>query len=178
MANILVVGAGPTGLTMAATLVASRAFAWSVALSLVAVGGVAATTDWLPYLLCHNGLLAPLWAALVIALASGAGPATRMLGSRPMVRLGEASYALYLFHSPLLGYQQLLRGFLRLRAPQLTAPAWLQGSAFLVVAIALSVLVFRRVEEPARRAIRGWRAAAGVRRKEHLVPRQREIARA
>jgi peptidoglycan/LPS O-acetylase OafA/YrhL len=115
---------------------------------------------------------------LVLGLAGGTGPATRLLGARPMVRLGEASYALYLFHSPLLGYQQLLRGFLRLRAPELTAPAWLQVSAFLVTAIALSLLVFRHVEEPARRAIRRWSAGAGVRRPEHLVAHSGEVVRA
>jgi peptidoglycan/LPS O-acetylase OafA/YrhL len=177
----LAVGAGAGLLFLrrrAATCVSTRAFAWSVTAALIAVAVIAAKTSWLPYLLCHNGLLAPVWAALVLALASGRGPAVRMLGSRPMVRLGEASYALYLFHSPLLGYHQLLRGFLRLRAPGLTTPAWLQASAFLVTAIALSLLVFRRVEEPARRAIRRWRADAGVRRPEHLLPHQGDVVRA
>ena len=106
------------------------------------------------YALCHGGLLAPLWGLVIVRLADGVGPVARLLGSHPMVRLGEASYALYLVHSPLLGYQRLLRRFLALRFPELGMAPALQLLLFLAVALGLSVLLFRRVEEPARRAIR------------------------
>jgi peptidoglycan/LPS O-acetylase OafA/YrhL len=122
----------------------------------VLVAAVAATTDWLPYALCHNGLFAPLWASLVLGLARSHGRVARLLGSRPIARLGEASFALYLLHSPLIGYHELVRGLLRIRQPGLSAPAWLQAAVFLVVAIWASLLVFRRVEQPARRLVRDW----------------------
>jgi peptidoglycan/LPS O-acetylase OafA/YrhL len=138
----------------------------STALERTAWGGiamlavVAASTDWLPYPLCHNGLLAPLWASLVLGLATSRGRVARLLGSRPMVRLGEASFALYLLHWPLIGYHELARGFLRIRQPGLSSPAWLQAALLLVVAVLASLFVFHRVEQPARRIIRNW--ASGV----------------
>src|SRR6185295_6793308 len=48
----------------------------------------------------HNGLLAPAWALVVFGLAHGGVPA-RWLGARPLVRLGEASYGLYILHAPI-----------------------------------------------------------------------------
>ena len=117
---------------------------------------VAATTDWLPYALCHNGLLAPLWVALVLGLATSRGRLARVLGSTPVQRLGEASFALYLLHSPLIGYHELARGFLRMRQPGLASPAWVQAALLVVTGVIVSLLVFERVEQPARRAIRDW----------------------
>ena len=139
-----------------ASIISSRAFAWCVPIGVTAAMIVLVATDWLPYALCHNGLLAPVWAAVILRLAMGKGAVSRLLASRPAVRLGEASYALYLLHSPLLGYLQLTRGYFRLRQPGLTVPYWMQVAAFLVVAIGLSLFLFRRVEEPARRRMRAW----------------------
>ncbi|MGH7285174.1 MAG: acyltransferase family protein [Polyangiaceae bacterium] len=53
------------------------------------------------YLFLHSGLLAPIFAVLVAALAEGGGGALRGLALRPIVLLGHASYATYMIHVPL-----------------------------------------------------------------------------
>lgn len=150
------VAAGLSFLRRSSSLPAPLPFGWVAAAGIVLLGLVAATTGWLPYALCHNGLLAPLWASLILGLAANQGLAARVLGSRPLVRLGEASFALYLLHTPLLGYHELARGLLRIRHPGLSSPAWVQAGAILVVAVAVSLYVFRHGEQPGRRIVRDW----------------------
>jgi len=105
----------------------------------------------LPYPLLHNGLLAPLFAALIVGLARGGGPVHALLGTRPLVLLGEASYALYILH--LHGHpwtQRLLRLVDKDAARDPAAAFW-----FYAVAItAASVAVFLWIETPARRWLR------------------------
>ena len=55
----------------------------------------------LPGPLVRDGALAPWFALTVLRLARGGGWAARALGSRSMVSLGEASYALYILQEPL-----------------------------------------------------------------------------
>lgn len=143
-----------------ASFLESPAFGWMAGLGVAISLILLTTTEWLPYVLLHDGLLAPLWAAVILTLAVGQGGAVRLLGSPPLVRLGEASYALYLVHFPLLGYVVLVRGFLRIRHPELTAPSWLMILTYIVGVIAFSVYLFHRVEEPARHWIRERTSAA------------------
>ena len=49
-----------------------------------------------------SGLLAPLFALLLIALALGSGLFARLLALRPFQVLGEASYAIYILQEPVL----------------------------------------------------------------------------
>ena len=126
---------------------------------LMGLGGLVLSAAWLgttdgPYLLLHDGLLAPLWAVAIITLATGRGFVARVLGCPPMVHLGEASYAVYLVHAPLLGYLALIRGFLRIRHAGVVVPASLAILAYLGGTIVLSLFLFHLVEEPARRWIR------------------------
>lgn len=94
------------------------------------------------------------WIALVCAGARGRGRLGAALGSRPVVRLGEASYALYLLHWPLwfwitraLGVPQAL--------PASRDPAAVPLSlAYVVLCVAFSLFAYRFVETPARHAIR------------------------
>jgi peptidoglycan/LPS O-acetylase OafA/YrhL len=107
-------------------------------------------SPWIPYPLLHNGLLAPVFAALVYALARGAGPLSGVLSTAVLVRLGAASFALYILHVPLLIW--LTRGF---RVAGITPPAqpW-HFALFATLSIGVSLLVFAGVEEPGRRILR------------------------
>lgn len=130
------------------------ATAWLVALAslvVVALGLV-------PYALWHNAFLAPLFALVVVALASGPTTVGRALSCRALVKLGEASYALYILHVPLL-YWIAGVGERRTGEKVLERPAVALVS--LVVIVALSRLVFVAVEAPLRRWLRraGERAA-------------------
>ncbi|HLM66123.1 MAG TPA: acyltransferase family protein, partial [Longimicrobium sp.] len=105
---------------------------------------------WIPYPLLHNGLLAPVFAALVYALARGAGPVSRLLSTRVLVRLGAASFALYILHVPLLVW--LSRAY---RVAETAPPPQPWGFAiFAALSIGVSLLVFALVEEPGRRLLR------------------------
>jgi peptidoglycan/LPS O-acetylase OafA/YrhL len=101
-----------------------------------------ARPDWLPAAVDLNTALRPLNAAILIGLALGGGAAARALGSRLAVYLGKASYAMYILHVPMLWW------YLR----------WTRdasASVFLAAVIAVSALVYRYVEEPANRWLRG-----------------------
>jgi peptidoglycan/LPS O-acetylase OafA/YrhL len=114
----------------------------------LALGATAAALAWggAPFVLVHNGLLVPLWAAAILGLAVG-GPLSRALGSRPAQALGDASFALYVLQEPLWLWARRLVGAQGPASAAFVA-AWSVG------AIAASVAVARLVERPARRALR------------------------
>lgn len=84
----------------------------------------------------------PFFATLILGLALLEKPVLGLLNQRWLVRLGEASYALFLIHVP-LAYLALLSGFD-------TGNGWIP----LVLTLAASVAVFNLFEEPMRRRIR------------------------
>lgn len=109
---------------------------------------------------------APLFALLVLLLAYGDGPVARALATPTMVRLGEASYPLYLLHLPLWEY---LRALVGEPVPTPGDPAALaRWVGFLALYWAIitgaSLAVVRWYETPARRAIRAWVSARRARR--------------
>lgn len=121
--------------------------------------------DRIPYLLFNGGLLAPLFAALIYALAAGPGLIAELLSTEVAQLLGGASYALYLIHLPLSNY--LTRVWVAVAgAPPSGAVAL---AVFVVAAIGLSVFVYRIVEVPARGRLRQgeW----------HIVARLRALAK-
>lgn len=128
------------------------------------VAAVLLLSPRIPYLLLHNGLLAPAFAALVYALARGAGPLSRALSAPVLTRLGGASFALYILHVPLGTW--VTRGYaaLGVRPP---AQPW-GFAVYAALAIAVSLLVFHGLEEPARRALR--RRLAAPRTREEPIP--------
>ena len=98
----------------------------------------------LPHPLLANGLLAPLFALLIVGLAKGDNLLSRVLSTRAMVVLGEASYSLYILQIPVA---------LALNIP----PPYKSGRLlmiYLVALLACSLLTWRFVETPLRRAIR------------------------
>src|SRR5262249_51531485 len=88
-------------------------------------------------------------AVLIYCLASApASFATRWLSSKPMLLLGEASYAFYLCHYGMLS---------RLSLGKLPADAWLASNGLMVLfIIALSVGLHIPIERPARELLRTW----------------------
>jgi peptidoglycan/LPS O-acetylase OafA/YrhL len=119
----------------------------------VAAGLAVATTltmsPSIPYPILHNGLLVPVFALLIVTLATERGPLAALLSTRPMVALGEASYSLYILHVPLMilwrkGLGHVAHGRL-IGAPASTA-------AFLVTAVVASLLCHRYIERPLQKA--------------------------
>lgn len=101
---------------------------------------------WFIYV--HNTLLAPLFAVLIWGLLMG-GAVADILGSRLLVRLGCASYAVYILQEPLLLLAHLVSGW----------DGFVDQPAFAVLFIfALTVVglaVHRFVEAPVMRFLRG-----------------------
>jgi len=108
-------------------------------------------------------LVLVLFPAFVVALAYGDGAVHRFLGSPPMVLGGGVSFALYLVHVPLI---KLFRDA-HAHTDLIPLPYDQRAYGELVVAVlslVLAYLLFRYVEEPARRTLRGL-ALGDVRRR-------------
>jgi peptidoglycan/LPS O-acetylase OafA/YrhL len=85
------------------------------------------------------------FAALLLGLALDRGPVARALGSKPLRALGDASYATYLIHYPLLTLYKL--GFVD-RSVQLN---WLDVAGFLALVLVASLAIYRWFEKPVQR---------------------------
>jgi len=107
-------------------------------LFLAGIGAVwlLAATPWkLPWPLMFTGGLVLPFCLVIHALSSRLGFFVRVLGSKPMILLGESSYALYILHVPIFWY------FSRyLPNPRYVA----------LLAVVLSVVVFLFFERPMR----------------------------
>jgi peptidoglycan/LPS O-acetylase OafA/YrhL len=120
------------------------------AVLLVALYAVLERHAAIPYALMHNGLLTPLYALLILCLASQAGPIVKVLSTAPLQRLGEASFALYLLHMPVFSY---FRSTLKFLGTSVDVAPW-TVVIYLVAVQLLALGVLHFVEEPSRRAIR------------------------
>ncbi|MEO7110221.1 MAG: acyltransferase [Polyangiaceae bacterium] len=97
------------------------------------------------YVFLHSGLFAPVFAALIVSLASGKSSIEWLLSLRPIVILGEASYVTYMIHVPLyLALDHLL-------VHRLGADA--RCVLYLVVLALLSVVIHYAYEKPLRNFI-------------------------
>jgi peptidoglycan/LPS O-acetylase OafA/YrhL len=103
----------------------------------------------IPYPILHTSLLAPAFAAIVYGLALQPRWVA-ILNMRPMVLLGDASYSLYLLHSMILAiyFFDPKGGGIRHKSPAGILIA-------IVIVCTVSMLVYRFIEEPARRKLRG-----------------------
>lgn len=115
--------------------------AGALLLTLVLVG-----SGTIPPLVLHNGLLAPLFALLIVWLAAGAGPLASALSSRALGLLGESSYGLYLLHVPLMMWAMALT---RTRELSTSVALFAVG-----LAVPVSVVAHLALERPARRWLR------------------------
>ncbi len=106
----------------------------------------------LPWWAWSNGVLAPLF-GMVIFGAVRASYALRMLAIKPLVLLGEASYALYIVHMPFLFWW----GWTISRFVRAKAEDPVMFPLFFLSVVALSLLVFVFIERPMRRLLLGHR---------------------
>jgi peptidoglycan/LPS O-acetylase OafA/YrhL len=119
------------------------------------LGAVLVLSPSIPYPLLHNGLLAPLYGLLIVSLASRRGPIARLLGAPLLEALGEASYALYLIHVPLLIlWAKSIDGVLAHLLPSSPAGHGASQMLFLASTIGVSVLTHKYVEIPLREMVR------------------------
>ncbi len=114
--------------------------------------GVLLLGPQVPYAIMHDGLLMPLFGCIVLGLA-GENLLATVLGVRPLVFVGEASYCLYLLHFNLwkLLHHSHLLDWLRLGR----FDPWI--SYMTLIALALAAL--HLVEKPAQRQLRKWMGA-------------------
>ncbi len=123
------------------------------ALPLVVLGllGVAATTmasRFVPYLVVHTAMSGPAFAALVYGIALQPSWAD-WLKNRALVLFGDSSYSFYLLHS------MFVWPFFHDFKTQALRNQGIGGVLiWLVLMLAISCLVYRGIEEPARRKLR------------------------
>jgi peptidoglycan/LPS O-acetylase OafA/YrhL len=103
----------------------------------------------LPYAIMHDGLLMPLFGCIILGL-SGENALARALGIRPLVFVGEASYALYLLHFNFWNLIHDTHVLNRLGVAQFDP--WISY----VILIAMALLALYLVEKPAQRQLRKW----------------------
>lgn len=124
-------------------------FALFAAAALLAAATIGARA-FLPWWASSNAVLAPLFGVMIFcgarsALGRGQGWIAAIL-----VFLGEASYAVYILHSPLLAWWAWIEKKL-----DIVLPLSLAFVPYLCLLLALSGMVFLYVEKPMRRVILG-----------------------
>lgn len=92
-----------------------------------------------------HGFFAPLFAVIIVMLTMDQSFVARVLSWKPLVILGESSYALYIIHVPLLWLFGSALGALGLKSSYL-----LSFGVYLPLTLFLSILVFRFIEWPAQ----------------------------
>jgi len=106
----------------------------------------------LPGHLLRTGLLMPVFGALVLGLASSDGAIARFLSRPSLLLLGEASYGIYILHTPVHAW---------LRAADIVDggrlfTSWVWVPLYVGVVVIVSIVTFDRLEVPARRLVRDW----------------------
>ena len=81
---------------------AAKTAPWLGPLALAVAATTLSLSDRLPFALVHNALLLPCFGAIVWSAAGARGIVGRILGSRPLTRLGRASYDIYILQMPLM----------------------------------------------------------------------------
>ena len=100
--------------------------------------------------LLRYGLTTVLFAVMICAMGYQTGSAARFLSTRPLVLIGEASYALYILHRPIMNFvKDATQRFLG------TTPLWAMA-AYVPLAIFISILAYKLIESPCNKLIRAW----------------------
>jgi peptidoglycan/LPS O-acetylase OafA/YrhL len=124
---------------------------WMYSLAASAGALIVAFPGFLKGVMALNTALLPVNFALLVGLAIGGGLPARVLSSRVVKYLGEASYSMYILHVPLLWwYSRYLWQSTSVAVETATAVLYIAG------VIVVSAVAFELVEQPANRLIRGW----------------------
>ena len=99
-----------------------------------------------------GGVMAVLFLPLVVALSVGTGTFPALLSTRPMVYGGQISFGLYMIHEPVHTAWNWAVAQYSIAMPKSTAKIVVVG--LIAAAIAAAMLMYRFVEEPARRWMR------------------------
>jgi peptidoglycan/LPS O-acetylase OafA/YrhL len=134
---------------------------WLGPLALALVAATLTQAERLPYAMLHNALLLPAFGAIVWAVASARGRVAARLSSPALVRLGRASYEIYIVQMPLMYYVMVAThaGWLRWSGAGFVLRF---GALVLVVALSLHALVDRWLQPRAERLL-GRLFSAGAR---------------
>jgi peptidoglycan/LPS O-acetylase OafA/YrhL len=103
--------------------------------------------DHLPYPVMHDGLLMPLFGCIILGLA-GNNWMAYIIGAKPLVFIGEASYCLYLLHFNMWNLLHKSHILDRLHLAQYDP--WISYAALILMA----VLALHLVEKPAQQQLR------------------------
>jgi peptidoglycan/LPS O-acetylase OafA/YrhL len=119
-----------------------------VVLGLLGVAGTAAASRFVPYLIVHTAMSGPAFAALVYGIALEPKWAS-WLNNRALVLFGNASYSFYLLHSMFVW-----PFFHDFKTQALRNQGVIGILIWLAMMLTISSLVYRFIEEPARRKLR------------------------
>ncbi len=124
---------------------------------LAGLGGVAVVVAFahrLPYLVIHTAILGPAFAAIVYGIALEPSWAS-WLNNRVLVLFGDASYSFYLLHS-----MMVWPFFHDMRTQAVRNQSFLGLLVWTAMATSVAILVYKFIEEPARRRLRRKRTVA------------------
>jgi peptidoglycan/LPS O-acetylase OafA/YrhL len=131
---------------------ASRLRLWLGLGGFAGIYGLLMLGPLVPYAILHDGLLMPLFACIVLGLA-GENPLARVLGARPLVFVGEASFCLYMLHFTM--WNLIHSSHLLDRLGLVRLDPWISYIALIVMAIG----ALHYIEKPAQRQLRKWMGA-------------------
>jgi peptidoglycan/LPS O-acetylase OafA/YrhL len=104
----------------------------------------------------NGAVLCGVFSLIIFGAAGAGGMAQKILCARPLVILGDASYAIYILHFPVwLWWNHYTR-----IAYRLDLPSTLDAAIYLFVVMIVSLASLFFLERPARRALRRGRIAA------------------
>jgi len=112
----------------------------------------------------HNGLLLPLHSLIILGLSLGGGTFARLLSIRPLVFLGNASYALYILHMPVANWMKYIG--------QWVFSTKLEGfgatALYIVIVVCLSSIVLKTIEEPVTHTLKKLSARGAAQFSQHI----------
>lgn len=113
------------------------------AVCVLLIGVYIYSTFALPEILRAQLLYLPLMALMIYAFSNGTGLLSRLLKTKSLILLGEASFSLYLIHNPIISLANLI--FLK---ASLNIPLVLYAILLTIVCVIASVLTYKLIEKP------------------------------